>query len=291
MGELERWGIDGPIVRWGQRVPGRRRIDGWDVLLGPEPASQQFNPPPARVTEATDKLVRFQPLLPKQSVDLQTFFDGAYDHGDEIEAVLTYISLDPTHQPICSTAERPMQLAFVPCAPVTEFEQDSERQYYMPVEELGRDQQRVRVACSVMVEHPRFDIEEARAQVGIGEGSFGYDTVARRWILVDPRARLTVVVGPSGIVDTLPGDWLRQLLVLNSSPAAQIAWHTSSGKEADRVVERLRDRGIEVERYTHKGETNPSDLRISVNRETVATLGQVMADLGLLLDGGRVVGR
>jgi hypothetical protein len=280
-GEIERWGIDGRIVRWGRRVPSRRAAAGWEVLV--ETSVQQLGPPVAAPLEARGDLVRIEPLPPSASASVQTSFDAAYAHSGELTASLTYVGIDPRRQAICAVDEASATTPFVPCRPVTELADAPGLQYYVPESELEHDRRSVTASHRFAVRHPDFDVDEARSLAGVAEGPFAYDPAAGRWILVDESRRETLVVGRDGPVASLPGDWLAPLTTLNSLPAASVTWRARSAEDAAGVLERLRALGVDASPESHKGGLDEQVVRLALRRDDVEPVAGLMRELGARL--------
>jgi hypothetical protein len=223
------------------------------------------------------------------SVELHTYFDAAYQHGDHLDATLLYITLDPKERLICIVTEKPSRLSLVACQPTSQLTRTQDADFYMPAEELERDRKTVQASASLKIRHPRFDIEPARSRAAIAEGPFGYDTKANRWVLVDTQQQRTLVVGATGPIEELPGDWLDKLITLNMAPAVTISWQARSHDEAERIRSSLEQANIEVKALTHKGYTSPTSLLVTLHRSNVSELARLMREMGMRLEGSHVI--
>jgi hypothetical protein len=257
--------------------------------MDPYLQSQQMAPPPAFAEEVGSDLLRIEPLLPSESVELLAQFDAAYQHGARMDATLTYIPLDAENRPICAVTKQPARTGFVACERISRLTEDKEADLYMPAEELGRGRQVVQASATLNIRRPSFDIESARSRAGVAEGPFGYDIQARIWILVDPQHRRTLLVGADGPVEELPGDWLDRLIALNVEPSVYVYWQTTLAKETEHIRSRLDQAGIEVRPFAHKGNVSPTGLIVSINRGNASVLGRLMREMGARLEGSQVV--
>ena len=277
-------------MRWGQKVRGRKTSAGCEVLLGPELQTQQLTGPPSNLyREATVELIRIEPLMSGVSVELHTYFDAAYQHGDHLSASMVYITLDARERPICFVTEQPSHLSLIACKPVSDLTTDQEANFYLPAEELARDRRVLDASARLSIRHPTFDIEQARKRAGITEGTFGYDIQTNRWILVDPEQRRTLVVGTTGEPVELPGDWLKALLTLNAVATVQISWRAGSVIEANRTRARLEQAGIENLPFKHKGYISSTTLLVTMTHSNVSVLAQLICETGARLESFQVV--
>jgi hypothetical protein len=284
-GTLEKWGIEGNVTRWGQRVRGRKLFDGWEVLLGSDLQSQLIGPPSTLNQEANIDMARLEPLWPGEASELRTYFDATYYHGDRMEVTMTYIKLDATQRPICIAAEEAARTTFAVCERVADLPRVKGVDLYTPIEELGRDQRTVHAWATLKIAHPSFDIEQASARAGITPSSFGYDTKGRRWILVDPQRQRTFIVSATGSAEELPGDWLEKLVALNVAPSVQFLLRTTSAEETERLRSRFEAARIESKAFAHKGYTSPTSLVVTVNRSNIRDVAQLVHELETRLDG------
>jgi hypothetical protein len=288
-GVLEQWGIEGPITYWGQKVRGRKTAKGWEVLLGTELPRQQLASPPANLwSEATQELVRLEPVMPGASVVLQTYFDATYQLGDRLDATMAYLIFAAGKRPFWMVTEKPSRPSLVACQPVSELTADQNADFYLPADELARERRVLNASAKFSIVHPAFDIEQARQRTGITEGPFGYDIQSSSWILVDPGQRRTLVVGATGDLLELSGDWLTALLTLNSSPVVQIRWPASSTEEIERAHLWLTRTGIEHLPYSHKGHSDSLTLLVTITRLEVIELDRLIRETGSRLEGFQV---
>lgn len=288
-GALEEWGIEGSTLRWAQKIRGRRTAAGWEALLGPELEAAQIAGPPSDLQRAADMdLVRLEPLAPGASVEMHTYFDAAYDHGDRIDALLVYLLLDPGERPICVVTEKPSRLAFAACRPVSELTPDPGGDLFLPADELARDRHTLRASVPLAPRRPDFDIEAARERAGIAEGPFGYDTQTRRWVLVDTGQPRTLLVGATGPMEELPGDWLDVFTALNASPETTLTWTARSAEEAETLRAGMERAGIESRPRRHKGASGPATLVVQVNRSNIEALARRIRETDARLEGAHI---
>jgi hypothetical protein len=287
-GALEEWGIEGTTLRWARKVRGRKTAAGWEALLGPEMESARIAGPPSDLHRAADReLVRVEPLAPGASVELHAYFDAAYDHGDRLDALLVYIVLDPRERPICVVTEKPSRLGFVACKPAADL---TGGDLYLPADELARDRRTLLASVPLSPRRPAFDIDAARGRAGIPDGPFGYDTQARRWVLVDARSRRTLLVGATGPMDEMPGDWLDVFTALNAAPETSVTWTVRSAEEAETLRAGLERAGIECRPRRHKGAAGSTALVVRVDRSNVEALAHRIRETGARLEGAHIRG-
>jgi hypothetical protein len=287
-GLIESWGIEGRSTRWGVMTPGRRTDDRLEVLAGIEFQQQQPGPPSQLYREVNTQLIRFEPLLPGASVELSAYFDAAYQHGDRIDVTLEYITLDPNTRTICAAHESSGPLDFVECSLVKTIENKVGLHLYLPAEELKRDQARVSESARLMIRHPTFDVDAARARAGVAFGPFGRDIVTDRWILVDERGERTRLVNEQGVIEDLPGQWLELLVTLNHAKEARIFWNIGAVPLTEDSRQSLTAAGIRAASFTHKDYTSPANVVLTVSHVHVSRLGRLLQDLGARLDGFKV---
>ena len=174
-GPLASWGIEGRSQRWAQRVRGRRGEAGNEILLGPELQTQQFAGPPSILQqEANMDWIRMEPLFPGRSIELNAHFEAAYQYGDHLDADLVYLNLNPNDRLICRVSAGHSGAGFAPCSRVTNFTSVTGAEVYMPAKELERGRLAANASAPLHIQHPEFDIADARLRAGVKEGPFGY---------------------------------------------------------------------------------------------------------------------
>ena len=287
-GVLEQWGVAGRIVCWGQMVPARQTSTGWEVLLAPL-VQQQTGPPSAQERQAYQTLVRIAPLQPGEAIEQHAYFEADYRHGERLTATLSYKLLDPARQWIGVVAAQPVKTGFVACQRVSHWAWDRDAEYYLLSEELERERRQLQVSCPLAIQHPTFDLPEARTRANLSAGPVGYDPPSARWILVDPQGPDTLLVSAPEPVEKLPGDWLDALIALNAAPVVQLTWETSAQSEIDELCVALAQAGIEASVYTHKGQASPARLLVTLSRANISELARVMREAGARLDGLQIV--
>jgi hypothetical protein len=288
-GLIESWGIEGRSTRWGVMTPGRITGNQLEVLAGIELQQQQPGPPSQLYREVNAQLIRIDPLLPSASVELSAYFDAAYQHGNRIDATLQYITLDPLKRTICTARESTGPLSFVDCSPVKAVEPKAGLQLYLSAEELKREPGRVTGFAPLAIRHPAFDVDTARARTEVASGPYGYDTITTRWILVDERGRRTRVVSEQGAIEDLPGQWLDLLVTLNHAKEARVSWNTQAVPLTGVSRQTLSEAGIRVTSFTHKDYTSPVNVVLTVSHAHVSDLGRLLHDLGVRLEGLKVM--
>jgi len=281
-GSLSAWGIDGACrgsqpgcsieVRWAWGTPARHRGTAWELLLGGPPPQQAMTPPDALSQDATDQLVRLAPIAAGETVELEVPFVAMYQHGGKLAATVSYALVDPKAFALCNAVE-PTQKAFVPCRPITTLGGTM----YANHADLVKAQQTIHASATFVVEHPKFDIADARAKAKVTTGAFGFERKDQRWILVG--GNRTLVVGASGAIEDLPGDWLQQLIALDSSDTVSVFWNGAPA-DASAVDKRLRTDHVSFAPFTFKGHTSAERFRITFKRGEVVALAATMRALG-----------
>jgi uncharacterized protein YfiM (DUF2279 family) len=290
-GIVESWGIEGRITYWGQRVQGRKTRQGWEVLLDPLPETGQVAlPADAQAQEASDALVRLEPLLPGATETLVASFEAAYTHGDQLDATLRYLVLDPQVRQIYTVREEPPQRALVRAEPVDRLQFTEGSNYYLPLEELAAHLQTLEVSQRFTIQHPDFDLDQARQRAGVAAGPFAYEPASGHWILVNAQHSRTVRVGASGPIQKLPGNWLDVLLALQRYTTVDIYWQTATAEEAMRISALLAAAGMRAANYTHKGYVDATLLVITLDSSRSLHLGRVIEAVGKRLNDFRVEG-
>jgi len=266
---LGSWGLLGTSGLWAHRALGNRTPSGFDVLIDPHPP-QRFDLA-RREPKTSLELVRIEPLPPGASTPpLSLDFDATYGQAGRLQARLIYVPLEAARLHPCVLERQPQERSLVPCRRISTLEQPG-LGLYLPASELVGGRRTVRASVPFEVEHPAFDVDRARARAGLPDGPFAYDRRGRRWVLVDARARRTLVVGRSGEMLRLPGSWLEVLIALNTGDSTWLTWEAASGAEAQRLEAELRTAGLESRFFAFKGSRSTTRLELTLPRGDVAT--------------------
>lgn len=289
-GLIEHWGIEGRVQRWGVMTPGRITAGKMEVLAGGDAPQQQLAAAPSvQQQQANAQFVRFEPLMPNDSVALEISFAASYGHGDRIDVAFSYSGLDVTRQRICVAQDQLAVPAFVECRPVADLTSRAQGHFYLSAAELEGNRESFCQSVPLAIRHPTFDADQARARTGIAAGPYGYDNKGGRWILVDKQARRTSSIGSSGEAETMPGQWLDLLIALNSAPAATISWDTGVVPLTDSVRARLLAAGVAPQPFAHKNYSSPMNVLLTIDHAQVTELARLLDEIGARLEGLRIV--
>ena len=288
-GVIAHWGIEGRVQRWGVMTTGRITADKTEVLTAGDFPQQQPAGPSVQQEQAAVQFVRFEPLMPSESVVLKTSFAAAYGHRERMDVVFAYITLDVAQRRICVAKDSPTARAFVECLPVANLARRAGVHFYLPAAELARDRESLSQSVPLAIRHPAFDIDQARARAGIAAGPYGYDTNTHRWILVDEQAKRTHRIGERNEEETMPGQWLDLLMALNSAPAATVSWNTGAVPLTDAVRARLSAAGMAPQAFAHKDYRSPTNVLLTIDHAQVAELARLLDEISARLEGLRIV--
>jgi len=279
-GRIAGWGVQGPEVRWADVHRAVKTERGWELLWDPFGVSQQVVGPPDGLDRiATDRLLHLQPLPPGATVVLSAGFEASYSQGEQLTAKLDYLVLDPKTQAICRPADKPDRRALVACKCLDALPADL-ADLYLPLDAVARDTREVKASGRFEITHPVFDVDQARARAKVPAGPFGYDRHKKRWILVDERGRKTLLVGRSGPIARLPGNWLGPLVGANGYDGFSLGWFVRSADEGEKVLARLRALSIRVDWMVFKGHRDDRRLTLEFKRAQVAALAKLVSELG-----------
>ena len=233
--------------------------------------------------------IRMEPLFPGRSIELNAHFEAAYQYGDHLDADLVYLNLNPNDRLICRVSAGHSGAGFAPCSRVTNFTSVTGAEVYMPAKELERGRLAANASAPLHIQHPEFDIADARLRAGVKEGPFGYSRQTHRWILLNSVKNSTLLVGKTGAIKELPGDWVNVLISLNSNPDITLVWKARSQEEAENIRVRLNQAGIEANAFIYKARTSPSVLLVNLRPENVGQLAKIMCEMGTALEESNVI--
>jgi len=292
-GTLRAWGVHGSCrgdvhgcsieLRWAVDVPARKRGAGWELLLGGPPAQQRVEPPDSLSQDATERMLRLEPIAAGETVELEVPLVAMYQHGGKLAATLRYVIADPKMLPLCSAA-RPVTMSFVPCRRVTVASGD----LYVDPAAAAKAQRTLEARVTFTVDHPAFDVADARAISAIAAGPYAYDHESRRWILVD--GERTVVVGADRKLQELPGDWRVPLVELATAPVTTY-WNAVSADDARRVAARMKADHLDLQAFAFKGHTSDDRFLVTFRPGEVPKLAKAMRALGYRMTDSGIVPR
>jgi hypothetical protein len=298
LGTLSAWGSDVTCrnnvpgcsieVRWAFTQQARRHGDVWELLLG-QHESQRARPPSDLEREATERMLRIEPIAPGATVELSSALVAKYEHGGRLTATMRYVIIDPRTMPLCTVGAPRTTPTFVPCRSVSQATAD----VYVAEPEFARAQQStVRAEGAFAVEHPTFDVDTARKRANVPSGAYGYERATQRWILVDNAASRTLVVGASGQLLDLPGDWLENLVALDGRDATDTSsayWRAADPAEVKPMVARVQAAHASIEPRRFKGHTDPLRFVVTFTRAEVPALAAGLRALGYRINDGSII--
>jgi hypothetical protein len=273
-------------TRWIHRVRGRRRASGVEVLYPAHLPQQGFAP---RSEPPTDlDLLRITPLASGSVEKLSQPLVASYDHGGRIHATLEYIVLNPRRDAVCRVLKQPQRRpAFLRCKRLTRLSRQGGGDLHVITTSLRRVQ-KATAEVKFSVKRPGFDMQHARRRARTPRGDFAYDSRRKRWILVTPGGKKTLLVGARGPVITLHGDWLEPLRSLNTSEETRLRWNVPTPALAKKIKARLEARGIEVRFFSFKAHRSTTSLSLSIRQRHLRSLDGEIRRFGARLARGSI---
>jgi hypothetical protein len=186
--------------------------------------------------------------------------------------------------PLCTVGAHPTTPALVPCRPTTA----TTGELYLPEADLARSAKLVTARTTFQIDHPAFDLDAARKRAKITAATFGYERHDERWILVDDAAPRTLLVGPRGAIEDLPGDWLTQLVALDGFDSTTVFWNAATAADAKRIVAEAQRVHVQAQPFAFKGHTDADRLTVSFTRADVPVVGALLKKLGYRMSASGV---
>jgi hypothetical protein len=212
-------------------------------------------------------------MAPDEKIELEAPFVAAYQHGGALQVKLRYVEVD-AKLATCTPASRPTQPTFVACNPARAGE------LYATEAALVASAREVTDKRTFVVAHPAFDVDDARKLAKLATGDFGFERATKAWILVDDTRARTAIVRERGVLQELPGDWLRLLLALDGSSETTVFWNAINEFDASRVLAQVTKAKISIKGFGFKGRADPKRFTVTVARKDVAALASVIRALG-----------